>query len=248
MADNKLKTVLNSDNVLDLLESMRGESLFSFIDDYMVGCNHVNFHCEGDVWTHTKLVIRNIKELPHDEIDLVAALLHDIGKKDALNANNGKNMHDHEIIGLPIARQVLNQFNFSEDEIKMIIWIIANHTNANNLVSTKSKYKCWKLVSHPWFCRLYKLAVADALSTLTSEGTPLIDYPAALRKNQVAAYCIDNPMPDPIVTMDDLMDIDYDFRKPLFDMCYKIQINGGIKVKESIIRNAMNCEKPRNKQ
>ena len=35
----------------------------------MVGCEHKNFHCEGDVWEHTKLVIQNVVAEEHDWID-----------------------------------------------------------------------------------------------------------------------------------------------------------------------------------
>ena len=64
----QLKQILSSSNPIAEIVSHKDE-FFDFIDCYMVGCEHKNFHCEGDVWEHTKLVIQNVVAEEHDWID-----------------------------------------------------------------------------------------------------------------------------------------------------------------------------------
>ena len=99
----------------------------------MVGCEHKNFHCEGDVWEHTKLVIQNMVMQEHDWIDVLAALLHDVGKKEALTRNSGKNMHVHEIYSEQIASEWLTDMEFDTQIRETILWLIRNHTLALEL-------------------------------------------------------------------------------------------------------------------
>ena len=85
----QIENILSSSNPIAEIESHK-DVFFDFIDRYMVGCEHKNFHSEGDVWEHTKLVIQNVVAEEHDWIDVLAALLHDVGKKNALERNDGK--------------------------------------------------------------------------------------------------------------------------------------------------------------
>ena len=241
----KIIDLLSSPCVIGLLEQERADHnpLFGFIDEYMVGCDHVNYHREGDVWEHTKLVLQNIIKRPHDHIDVAAALLHDVGKKHALAANGGKNMAGHEIYSRQIAEKILEEWHFSYYDNIAILWLVENHTKANDLVKCKSKYDAWILTGHPYFGRLHNLAIADSAGTLGDDGKPLIDYDDALSKS-IAGQCIGNKMPLPICDVDDF-DVPAGYVDEAWRMAYKIQINSnlGFDHKDSIIRSVNNTIK-----
>lgn len=243
---NHVIQILISDNVPDSVFAEKDTPLFSFVKQYMVGCEHVNFHTEGDVWAHTSLVIKYVMEEDHDYLDVAAALLHDIGKKDALAKNDGCNMHGHEILGIEPARAVLQSFGFGRNEIDIVLWVIRHHTEANDLVHSKSKYNVWKLVHHPWFYRLKRLAVADAKGTICGDGNPIMDYDAEFEKS-LAYSLVDKPMPTPIVTWDDLSNIPLEDRFYAYMLCHKIQINGNVTKKTSILSSLKGALKSRSR-
>lgn len=248
---NNVHSILTAPDVVDRLERERDNPLFSFINTYMAGCEHVNYHHEGDVWVHTKLVISNIIADKHDYLDVAAALLHDIGKKDALAKNNGKNMAGHEILGLPLAKVVLDSFDFSKPEQDVVLWMIENHTKANDLPKAKHKYSCWTVVSHPWFHRAVRLAVADSNGTIGADGKPVMNYMEAIASNPVTDYCMTHPMPGHLVSWNDMMSYpgvdkitDTNKLYELYELCHKIQINGGgNNKKDSLLRVAFRCMK-----
>lgn len=255
-AYDHILNVLTDPHVVDRIERERTElchfpsgrsaDLFAFIGQYMDGCEHVHYHHEGDVWVHTKMVIKNIISAEHDYIDVAAGLLHDIGKKAALAANNGKNMHGHELLGLPLAEKVLESFAFEKEEIHQVMWLVHMHTAANDLIRSKSKYSCWKLVSHPWFYRLRRLVVADSKSTIGADGLPTTDYDKEFEAS-LAGWCSKHCMPSPIVSWEDLEEIPPEDRFEVYKLCHKIQINSNINKRYSILNNATASYKQRKK-
>lgn len=235
----QLKQILSSSNPIAEIESRKDE-FFDFIDCYMVGCEHKNFHCEGDVWEHTKLVIQNVVAEEHDWIDVLAVLLHDVGKKNALERNNGKNMHGHEIDGANIAFGWLAKMGFDREIREQVLWLIRNHMKALDLKVMRSKYDIWQLVKHPLFGRLRHLACADCKATLDAEGHPRDDFEEILNR-PIVAECLENEMPVAIVEADDFASQKWDDIRVenALAFCHKMQINGGVFSKESLVRAAI---------
>lgn len=215
------------------------DSLFPFIDRYMVGCEHLAFHFEGDVWEHTKLVIQGILQQEHDWIDVLAALLHDVGKKDAL-ARNIKNMHGHELDSERIAAQWLAENNFERSACETILWLVRNHMKALNLQVMHSKYDIWKLVKHPLFGRLRKLAWADLHGTLNENGVPAGNFEDILHR-PIIAECLASELPPSIVQPTDFTNQNWDDQKlsRAVEMCHRMQINGNLTNRESLVRAAI---------
>ena len=239
LSQNQIKQVLSSSNPIAEIESHKDE-FFDFIDRYMVGCEHKNFHCEGDVWEHTKLVIQNVVAEEHDWIDVLVALLHDVGKKDALERNNGKNMQGHEIEGSRIALEWLVKMGFEREIREQVLWLIRNHMKALDLKVMRSKYDIWLLVRHPLFGRLRRLARADCKATLDAEGNPRDDFEEIL-KRPVVAECLEKEMPAAIVKAEDFASQKWDdvHLENALALCHKMQVNGGVLSKESLIRTAI---------
>ena len=237
-----IEDILSLRNPIPEIELHKDE-FFDFIDCYMVGCEHKNFHCEGDVWEHTKLVIQNVVAEEHDWVDVLAALLHDVGKKNALERNNGKNMHGHEIDGANIAFGWLGRvakMGFDREIREQVLWLIRNHMKALDLMVMRSKYDIWQLVKHPLFWRLQRLARADCKSTLDAEGHPRDDFEEILNR-PIVAECLENEIPVAIVEADDFVSQKWDDIRVenALAFCHKMQINGGVLSKESLIRAAI---------
>ncbi len=80
------------------------------------------FHAEGDVWTHTVMVLRALVALPeytaqspeNQRLLLHAALLHDVAKPACTVIENGRvSSPRHAKVGEKIAREILWDFDFS---------------------------------------------------------------------------------------------------------------------------------------
>ena len=85
------------------------------------------FHPEGDVWTHTLLLLDN---LPAGVSPTLAwgALLHDIGKPATFRRAPDRIRFDgHVEIGVRIAEDVCARFRMSHEETAQIVALVANH-------------------------------------------------------------------------------------------------------------------------
>ena len=242
-------------NILDILndadpigrieyERSHGDTRFSFIGELMEGCEHPHFHKEGDVWEHTKLVVKNMVSQPsHDYIDVAAALLHDVGKKAAFEANKGKNMVGHELIGACLACDILESWDFPADDRDTVVYIVRKHMGAGGLVKSKSKYHAWKMVTDPLFDRLRRIAVADSMGTICDDGNPVCDWDESFSKS-LAASLVGTPMPKPVVELSDLIGLVHPyFLNEAIGLAHKIQINGGNDNKDSIIKCVLSTYK-----
>lgn len=88
--------------------------------------NPSQFHLEGDVWTHTMMVLGNT----HSELGCVAALLHDIGKPATRHVKEDKNrtvFSNHEGYGFFMLNDMLPVFNLTEDQERIVKTVVALH-------------------------------------------------------------------------------------------------------------------------
>jgi hypothetical protein len=95
-----------------------------------------------------------------------------------------------------------------------------------------------------------KLAVADSNSTIDADGNPAMDYMEEINANPTVVYCMTHPMPSHLVTWNDMISYpgveqitDANNKFELYELCHKIQINGGGNKKDSILRAALRCMK-----
>jgi poly(A) polymerase len=93
------------------------------------------FHPEGDVFVHTGLLIKQLKNA--DTVLAFACLLHDVGKPGTFEKTDRIRFHGHDRLGAQIARDILTRLRFSNDEIKRITYCIDNHMRIINVTKMR---------------------------------------------------------------------------------------------------------------
>ena len=85
------------------------------------------FHPEGDVWTHTLMLLEQLE--PGSSATLAwGALLHDVGKPPTFRRAPDRIRFDgHVEVGVAMAAEICRRFRFSNDESHQILSLIENH-------------------------------------------------------------------------------------------------------------------------
>jgi poly(A) polymerase len=85
------------------------------------------FHPEGDVWTHTLMLLEQLE--PGCSMTLAwGALLHDVGKPPTFRVAPDRIRFDgHVEVGVAMAAEICSHFRFSNDETRQILALIENH-------------------------------------------------------------------------------------------------------------------------
>ncbi len=83
------------------------------------------FHPEGDVWTHTLIMLEGLRS-PSATLAL-GVMLHDVGKPGTFRLADRIRFDGHVELGERIARGILNRLRFSNAEIDQVIALIAHH-------------------------------------------------------------------------------------------------------------------------
>jgi len=84
------------------------------------------FHPEGDVWTHTLLMLEQLPPGPSATLAW-GVLLHDVGKPATFTREDRIHFNGHVETGLEISRRVLARLRFSHDDSDQILALVANH-------------------------------------------------------------------------------------------------------------------------
>jgi poly(A) polymerase len=88
------------------------------------------FHPEGDVWIHTRLMI---EQLPAGTSPTLAwgVLLHDVGKpstfKSARETGDRIRFNGHVDVGVRMAQDITRRLRFSNEDTEQIVALVANH-------------------------------------------------------------------------------------------------------------------------
>lgn len=130
------------------------------------------FHPEGDVWTHTMLVLDKAAEIKNQtsnpEFFMVSALCHDLGKpKSIMIDNNGvSHSYNHENIGIDITREFLGRLNNDVNLTNYVLDMVKNHMVLHKVFDSKSKAKSTNAKFDRSICPkdLILLTLADSFS------------------------------------------------------------------------------------
>jgi poly(A) polymerase len=127
------------------------------------------YHPEGDVWTHTLLMLA---ELTTGASPTLAwgMLLHDVGKPATFTAPDPAKPGDrirfnrHVEVGVAIARTVLNRLRFSNDDCEQVLSLVQHHMQFGDLPHMKQS-TLKRFLRLPEFDEHLALHRADCLSS-----------------------------------------------------------------------------------
>lgn len=109
-------------------------------------CQNPQHHAEGDVWTHTMMVLDCAAEY-RSKVDnpfafMLAALTHDMGKAICTEVVDGKiRSYMHEIKGLPIVKKFVCRLTNEKEIIRNVVNLTELHMRPNVLAANKSSVK-----------------------------------------------------------------------------------------------------------
>lgn len=143
------------------------------------------YHSEGDVWTHTMMVLDEAAKLRHRAANpywfMLAAVAHDFGKAICTEERGGVlHAYDHEIKGLPLAEAFLRRITGEAKLIDYVLNLCEYHMKPNTVAGAQSAEK----VTTRMFDRsvdpegLICLALADDRGRITQK--PATDHEAFL--------------------------------------------------------------------
>jgi putative nucleotidyltransferase with HDIG domain len=84
------------------------------------------FHPEGDVWTHTLLLLEKLEPGVSPTLAM-GALLHDVGKPPTFRVAERIRFDGHVEEGVRLARYILHRLRFSREECEQVVALVANH-------------------------------------------------------------------------------------------------------------------------
>lgn len=148
----------------------------------MADCRQdAEWHAEGDVWTHTRMVAAEVERLPEwPALDrdaqlklLFAALFHDAGKPDttAVDPATGRtHSPKHALVGMELSRTVLRDLGCDLDVREAIAGLVRYHGRPPYLLEKPDP--AHEVISLSWLANnrlLYLFALADTRGRRTRE-------------------------------------------------------------------------------
>jgi len=160
------------------------------------------YHPEGDVWIHTMLLLEKLPPRV-SRTQAWGALLHDVGKPPTFRIAPDRIRFDgHVEVGTRMAEQIGHRLHFSNDDIKQIAALVANHmrfADAQRMKESTLK----KFMRLPKFDEHLELHRLDCLSS--HRNLVLYDF-VRERREQTPEEEI---RPKPLLSGEDLIDLGY---------------------------------------
>jgi poly(A) polymerase len=116
------------------------------------------FHPEGDVWTHTLLLLAQLDA--GCPLTLAwGALLHDVGKPPTFVRADRIRFNGHVDVGVAIAADICRRFRFSNDETHQVLSLVENHmrfADAQHMKASTLK-RFFRLENFPQHLALHRM-------------------------------------------------------------------------------------------
>jgi poly(A) polymerase len=120
------------------------------------------FHPEGDVWKHTRLVLKN---LDHATPALaMGALLHDVGKPPVFRVADRIRFDGHVEKGIEMTRAILTRLRFSREDAEQVESLVAHHMHFKDVGRMKES-TLKRLMRLPHFDEHLELHRLDCLAS-----------------------------------------------------------------------------------
>jgi poly(A) polymerase len=193
------------------------------------------FHPEGDVWTHTLMMIGG---LPAGCSPTLAwgVLLHDVGKPPTFTPPSGPQdrirFDEHAEVGVRIAEEICRRLRFSNDDTGQITALVANHMRFKDVPQMKAS-TLKRFVRLERFDEHLKLHYLDC----TSSHGHLDNY------DHIRQFLAETPpeqvRPPRLVTGDDLIALGYKPGPPfhaILEAVEEAQLNGRVTTREAALQ------------
>lgn len=168
---DELVKIISQRNPGDGLGLLRETGLLRYIlpeVDIMHGVEQPpEFHPEGDVFTHTCLVLDKIYEntggLASPELAL-GGLLHDVGKPPTFSVSDRIRFNGHDKLGADMSREICRRLKFSNKQIELIYELVRDHLKFKDVFYMK-KSTLKRFIGMPDFDEHMVLHLADCLAS-----------------------------------------------------------------------------------
>lgn len=193
------------------------------------------FHPEGDVWTHTLLMLEQLKAGCSGTLAW-GVLLHDVGKPPTFTPPSGPGdrirFNEHVEVGMKMAEDICRRLRFSNEHTGQIVALVANHMRFKDVPQMKvSTLKRFVRLEH--FDEHLELHRFDCLSSHRN----LENYEFVRR------FLADTPpeqvRPPRLLTGEDLKEMGFNPSpqfKEILDSLEEAQLSGKISTHEEAIR------------
>jgi poly(A) polymerase len=159
------------------------------------------FHPEGDVWTHTLMMLNELSD-PSPELAL-SVLLHDIGKPATRSEEGGRiRFQGHAQTGAEMAEAWMRRMKFSKAQTRTVTGLVHRHMDMMNVPKMR-KATLRKIVSREVFEEELELHRVDCLCSNGIQKSREILLEARRKFEADAA------LPDPWITGRDLLDLGF---------------------------------------
>ena len=192
------------------------------------------FHPEGDVWTHTLIML---ERLEHPSITLaLGVLLHDVGKPPTFRIADRIRFDGHVEAGVKMADDILSRLRYSNDEKELVLALVANHMRFSHVHEMRES-KLKRFLRLPGFDEHLALHRLDCLS---SHGN-LDNYEFV--RERVEQTEPEQLRPPRLLTGHDLIAAGYEpgpeFSK-LLEMVEDAQLEGAVRTREEAMELVAN--------
>jgi poly(A) polymerase len=186
------------------------------------------FHPEGDVFTHTCLVLDNIYREAEGNVSTelaMAGLLHDVGKPPTFSVSDRIRFNGHDKLGADMSVGICRRLKFSNRQIEIIFELIRDHLKFKDVFHMR-KSTLKRFMGSPNFEEHMVLHLSDCLASHGS--TEAYDYII----NKLDEYRNEEIKPEPLLGGKELIEMGYT-PGPLFseilNFVEEAQLEGDIK-------------------
>ncbi len=167
---DEIVKILTRPNCGQGLGLLRKTGLLAFIlpeADAMAGVEQPpEFHPEGDVFVHTRMVLEKLEEnTPGRSCELaVAALLHDVGKPPTFERSDRIRFNGHDRVGAAMAKKICRRLKFSNKQIERISELVRHHLKFKDVKKMRQS-TLKRFLGMPYFEEHLALHLADCLAS-----------------------------------------------------------------------------------
>jgi poly(A) polymerase len=194
------------------------------------------YHPEGDVWTHTLMLLEGLPAGCPKTLAL-GALLHDVGKPPTFRVAPDRIRFDqHAEIGTKMAAEICRRFRLSNDDTDQVLSLVANHMRFGDVMRMKDSTlkRFFRLPRFEQHLELHRLDCQSSHRDLS-----LYDF----AKEKFQTLPAEQIRPQPLITGADLISAGYQPGpqfKELLTAVEDAQLDGSISTKEEameLVRN-----------